>query len=187
MLNIEIKAYYPDLERGARIARSLDAIHVGVDEQSDTYYRVPSGRLKLRTSSLGPNLLVGYHRPDTAEAKESQYTLLEVPDPHRLHRILESVLGVWRQVIKSRTIYLLGNVRVHLDVVQGLGHFLEFEAVITDGRTPEEGHEQVRALMEKFGIASSDLVERSYSDLLLSCRNACPHFCSSKGGKNPSS
>ncbi|GEM_PF-259663 len=174
MLNIEIKARYPDLEKGARIAEKLGGSRQGTDIQCDTYYRVRSGRLKLRTSTLSPNYLVGYHRPDQSAAKESNYTIVEIADPENLHTALESTLGTWLVVRKSRTIFLIENVRVHLDEVDELGQFLEFEAVISDGRTPEEGHEQVRQLMKEFGIGESDLIDRSYSDLLQASEAAEP-------------
>jgi predicted adenylyl cyclase CyaB len=174
MLNIEIKARYPDLEKGARIAERLGGRLLGTDQQTDTYYTVPNGRLKLRTSTLSPNYLIGYHRPDQTGPKQSQYTLFEAPAPANLHIILKSTLGVWLEVRKARTIYLIDNVRVHLDDVRGLGRFLEFEAVIRDGRTPEEGHQQVQDLLQEFGVRPEDLIEDSYSDLLARQANASP-------------
>ena len=166
MINIEIKARYPEQEKGAEVAQRLGGRLVGVDHQTDTYYNATSGRLKLRTSTLSPNYLIGYHRPDQSGPKASDYTLFDAPEPEKLHTILASVLGVWLEVNKARTIYLIDNVRVHLDRVEGLGDFLEFEAVIQDDRSPDEGHQQVQDLMREFGISEEDLVEGSYSDLL---------------------
>jgi predicted adenylyl cyclase CyaB len=71
-------------------------------------------------------------------------------------------------VDKTRDIFWLDNVKIHLDQVEGLGCFLEIEAQDTEG-TGDEGvlRQQCEALMQKFGVEASDLIQKSYSDLLL--------------------
>ena len=49
------------------------------------------------------------------------------------HAPLAAALGIRTVVRKQRTVYLHKNVRIHLDAVDGLGTFLEFEAVMPDG------------------------------------------------------
>src|SRR5262249_41572630 len=48
MRNLELKARYPDLERGEAIAQSIGAEFGCAVHQRDTYYNAPTGRLKLR-------------------------------------------------------------------------------------------------------------------------------------------
>ena len=58
------------------------------------------------------------------------------------------------------------NVRLHLDRVEGLGVFGEIEAVMADGDLPEAFHDEVAGILEDLGVASSDLIERSYFELM---------------------
>jgi predicted adenylyl cyclase CyaB len=77
-------------------------------------------------------------------------------------------MGVKVVVDKRREIWFLGNIKVHLDRVSGLGDFVEIEAQSEEGDLSEEHLlEQCRGLMEEFGIAGSELVSGSYSDLLM--------------------
>ena len=70
-------------------------------------------------------------------------------------------------VKKRREIYRIGNVKFHVDKVEGLGSFIEIEAIDADGTV---GIETLRGQCEKYmqllGIPEADLVRESYSDLL---------------------
>jgi adenylate cyclase, class 2 len=58
------------------------------------------------------------------------------------------------------------NVRIHLDEVEGLGAFLEFEAVMPDGIPDSSGQSQLHKLMRDFSINEEDLIEDSYCNML---------------------
>jgi len=165
--NIDIKARYADLRRARQIALRLGAKLAGRDRQVDTYFRVPRGRLKLRESKLSASELLPYIRADRRGPKRSDYEVIRVPSGQRVKAILSRVLGVRTVVRKTRDIYWLGNVRIHLDRVDGLGTFIEFEAVF-DGspRAERANREKVRKLLAAFGIAGKDLVKVSYADML---------------------
>ena len=62
------------------------------------------------------------------------------------------------------------DVRIHLDWVDGLGDFLEFEAVAHEQSDLADERQKVQQLWEAFGIRSEDLLDRSYSDLILEAR-----------------
>ena len=51
--NLEIKARYADPERGGRLARELGAAPHGRLTQTDTYFNIRPGRLKLRHTAPG--------------------------------------------------------------------------------------------------------------------------------------
>ncbi len=127
--NIEIKARCGDLAEARRVATALATEHVGVDRQVDTYFRTRSGRLKLRESSLSGGQLIPYLRPDQAGPKRSDYQVIPVPSPGETKRLLSELLGVHRIVEKEREIFLVDNVRIHLDRVAGLGDFNVMEAL----------------------------------------------------------
>jgi predicted adenylyl cyclase CyaB len=165
--NIEIKARCADLAAARAVARRVASEHVGLDHQVDTYFRTRTGRLKLRESSLAGGQLIPYLRPDRPGPKRSDYQVVPVPDPPVLKRILSEVLGVHRVVQKRREIFLCENVRIHLDRVEGLGDFLELEAV-TDGTPTAEAaaRRAVDTLMQELGVGEGDLVAISYEGLL---------------------
>jgi adenylate cyclase class IV len=60
----------------------------------------------------------------------------------------------------------VGNTRIHLDRVEGLGEFLELEVVLEPGQPTEEGTQRARELMERLGIGDANLVDVAYIDLL---------------------
>ena len=81
--NIEIKARAADLEALAGIAAGLaDGPPVRL-EQTDTFFHVPRGRLKLREFGDGTGELIQYARADSAGPKPSDFVRSPVPSPIR--------------------------------------------------------------------------------------------------------
>jgi predicted adenylyl cyclase CyaB len=165
--NIELKARLADLAHARDRAGQLATRRLGTEHQLDTYFHVPHGRLKIREIDGLAAELVWYDRPDAAGPKASDYRLVPVGNPHSLKLALTAALGVRAVVDKRREIFLIDNVRVHLDIVKQLGSFLEFEAVLAPGADDARGFGQVDELMGRFGIAPGDLVTGSYGELIL--------------------
>ena len=163
---VEIKARAADFAPARAVLAARGARFVGLDHQVDTYFRVASGRLKLREGDL-ENSLIHYERENTAGPKHSKVGLLQNEPGSPLKGILTAALGVDVVVDKHREIHFLGNVKIHLDRVAGLGTFVEIEAIDHDGTRPLEAlREQCEELMTAFGIRDEDLLAVSYSDLL---------------------
>lgn len=166
MRNIELKARLTDLAAARETARTIATKELGLQVQTDTYFYCPNGRLKLRQIEHSPAHLVWYARPDTKGPKASDYRLVPVANPETLKAALSDAYGVWCVVRKRREIFLYHNVRIHLDEVDGLGTFLEFEAVLGGEIDDRHGHAQLAELRRQFSISDSDLLAVSYSDLL---------------------
>jgi predicted adenylyl cyclase CyaB len=164
--NIELKARLSDPSAAQAIAAQLCNGQFETQRQTDTYFHCPSGRLKLREINGREAQLVWYQRPDQSAAKGSDYLLVPVAEPALLHAALSGALGVRGVVRKTRRVYLYQNVRIHLDEVEGLGSFLEFEAVLDDGMSDEAGHAQLAQLRREFGLSETDLLAGSYGDML---------------------
>jgi adenylate cyclase class IV len=64
----------------------------------------------------------------------------------------------------------VAGTRVHLDTVEGLGEFIELEAVLGPDESQEDGRARVRELVDALGIFDGDLIDRAYIDLLLDRR-----------------
>ena len=167
LLNIEIKARCRDLAAARRAAQRAATRYVGIDQQVDTYFRTREGRIKLRESSLEGGQLVPYLRPDTPGPKRADYQVIPVEDAAGLKALMSRILGVHRVVRKEREIFLHENVRIHLDRVEGLGEFVELEAVF-DGSPAAEAEQRrvVDFLMKALGIDAGDLLAGSYEGLV---------------------
>ena len=166
LINIEIKARCANPGAVRDVLRSRHARFAGTDHQIDTYFRVPEGRLKLRQGNI-ENALIAYRRPDQAGPKESDVALAEVSNGDQLRAVLERSLGVLVMVDKRREIYYIENVKFHIDDVAGLGSFVEIEACGAPDGDRDGLLRQCREYMAAFGIDEQDLVEVSYSDLLI--------------------
>ena len=166
-LNIEIKARCNDPADIRRFLISNKADFKGLDEQSDTYFNVLMGRLKLREGKIENNLIY-YDRSNQAGPKKSHFKLVRVEDARGLKEALTESLGIKVVVKKKREIYYIGNVKFHIDIVPGLGSFVEIEAGnIFDDLSEEELRKQCDYYMQQFRIRPEDLIEVSYSDLLM--------------------
>jgi len=110
--------------------------------------------------------LVYYDRPDQDGPKLSNYHIYETRDPAGLKTALSLALGVRGVVRKTRYLYMAGQTRIHLDDVEGLGHFMELEVVLRDDQSEAEGQSIAEGLMARLGIRKEDLLTGAYMDLL---------------------
>ncbi len=170
-VNVELKARDRDPEATAARCLALGASDEGVLAQRDTYFVARHGRLKLRVEQGGDGgELIAYRRPDGLEPVESAYVLAPVAAPEALAEALDAALGTVVVVAKRRRLFLWEGVRIHLDEVEELGSFVEFEAVL-ESDSPGEGeiaaaHEKVARLCESLGVQDGALVSVGYADLL---------------------
>jgi len=162
--NLELKARVHSSADAHACARRLGASFEGVLHQRDTYFRVREGRLKLRECAGSAAELIYYVREETSPERWSRYERVEVPDPGLLRRMLAGALGTLAVVEKARSLYMFGKARIHLDEVEGLGSFLEFEIVEDE---PAASLDAMRSLRDAFALRDGDLVQGSYSDLML--------------------
>jgi len=167
--NVELKARIDDRDAAIEVARALGAEDKGEERQEDTYFSLGRYRLKLRESCSGESWLIGYSRPDGPEARKSQYRLTKVTDPAGTRAIMAKQWGVKVTVKKYRRLFIWeGRVRIHVDQVDTLGAFLEFEALLSD----DDGYDESAALLDvarlrhDFGIQDRDLIATSYSTLI---------------------
>jgi len=164
--NIEIKARARNFADLCRRAEALSDTPAQIIPQEDTFFHTPKGRLKLR--QLAPELgqLVYYERTDRSGPKRSNYLLVGTSVPGELKAALSAALGVRGVVRKKRTLYLVGQTRIHLDEVEGLGEFMELEVVLRPEQSDAEGQAIAQDLMTRLGVQQEDLLEGAYMDLM---------------------
>ncbi len=164
MQNVEYKAELMDLALAKTICRALGATQIATLHQKDTYYKLPHGRLKKREMPGEPTEYIFYQRPDKSQPKVSQFTIYSQNEA--ITKFGATELPVWLVVNKVRELWMLGNVRIHLDSVDGLGAFLEFEALVTPQQNVARCQGIVADLREKFQPAMGEPVSVGYSDLI---------------------
>jgi predicted adenylyl cyclase CyaB len=162
--NLEFKARLENTDSMLAVARALGAELWGDLRQTDTYFNVPTGRLKLRETAGYQAELIYYERTEESERRESDYFVTPVPDAASALEVLGRALGVRAVVRKRRTLVLLDTTRIHFDNVEGLGHFLEIEVPVLDDEPTSEG--RLNALISGLGLRWDDCIRRSYLDLL---------------------
>jgi len=163
--NIELKARLADRTKALIVCETIKAARQADLHQVDTYFGVDKGRLKLRECAPGEDHLVFYRRPDDLHAKACDYLI--TPAHPGLKTLLSEAFGVIGVVTKTRMLWLWKNVRIHIDSVEGLGEFIEFEAVLSDTLDDADGNQKVAWLSEQFGIREADLLPCSYLDMVL--------------------
>jgi adenylate cyclase class IV len=164
--NVEIKARVADIAAlEPAVARLADSGPTLI-AQDDTFFHCAQGRLKLREFADGSAELIAYERPDTAGPKVSTYLRAPAPDPMGLRAALVAACGLRGRVRKQRVLYLIGATRVHLDAVEGLGHFVELEVVLREEQTAAQGRAVAEGLLAALQIGPEHLVAQAYVDLL---------------------
>lgn len=168
-------------------ARRLSGTDEQILQQTDVFYSVARGRLKLRVFGCGDDAgskrsngndsvageLIWYDRPDTKESKTSTYKRVPLPDPTAFEQAMEAgeVLTTIGRVVKRRLLFLVEQSRIHVDTVEGLGDFIEIEVVLRSDQSTEQGQQIAQDLMSKLDIRRHELVDVAYVDLLRAKRN----------------
>ena len=164
---VEFKARINDTAEAEKKLLSLNPFFKGEDHQVDTYFNVANGRLKLREGKI-ECALIWYERPNDASSKLSNVMLYKHQPDKSLLDVLTKANGIKVVVDKKRKIYFVDNVKFHFDEVEGLGKFIEVEAI---DETGELGIEKIQRQCDHyatfFGIRADEFMPTSYSDMLL--------------------
>lgn len=164
MHNVEFKAELRDLPMALAVCRAIKASHIGTLDQTDTYFKVTSGRLKKRETAGEPIEYVYYERANRTHPKLSHFTIYD--ETQATERFGTQPLPIWLIVRKTRDLWMHGSVRIHLDEVVGLGRFIEFEALVSKDNHVARCHETIAELRKAFGPALGEPIDCGYSDLL---------------------
>ncbi|MEO6870043.1 MAG: class IV adenylate cyclase [Ginsengibacter sp.] len=165
-INFEFKARVEHVDEAEQKLHQLNPTFIGMDLQTDTYFKVNQGRLKLREGNI-ENSLIYYDRQNLAGAKQSDIILYKHQPEKALKAILTKVHGVKVIVKKQRKIYFIENVKFHFDKLAALGEFLEVEAIDPDDSIGiDKLKEQCDYYAKFFNIEKEDYLSESYSDMI---------------------
>lgn len=167
--NVEVKARIDRIDALLARARALADGPEQRIEQDDTFFVCAHGRLKLRDFGDGRGELIHYQRADSEGPKLSDYVRAPSSDPAALREALTRAHGaasVLGRVRKTRWLLMVGQTRVHLDRVEGLGDFMELEVVLRDHQAVADGEAIAEALLAQLGIGDHQRLAGAYLDLL---------------------
>jgi predicted adenylyl cyclase CyaB len=120
--------------------------------------------MKLREHHPGAAELIAYERPDQKGDRWSHYQRIDVTASPGLKEALSEALGIACIVRKKRHLFLISQARIHIDEVEGLGTFLEFEVTTEDTAVAKQ---KMAELRRAFGLEGEEGIGGSYADLLL--------------------
>jgi adenylate cyclase class IV len=184
MHNVEFKAELRDPALARTLCRQIKAAWVVTMKQVDTYFRLADGRLKKREIWIDtgpgpapspegdprwephPPEWIFYHRADQAKARLSAFAIYSQAQAEA--RFGTVPLPVWVTVRKVREVWMHTGVRIHLDHVEDLGHYLEMEALISQRQPLAACYQQIALLRQALGPVMGEVLSGSYSDLLAS-------------------
>ncbi len=145
----------------------------GIDFQTDSYFKVDEGYMKLRKGNI-ENALIFYKRENEKGPKLSKPEIHDLMKNSYLERITRKTYDLLIEVKKRREIYSIDNVKFNIDEVKNLDCFIEIKAQSElDEETGkpiiplEKLKEQCNHYKNLFKIKRSDLIENSYSDIML--------------------
>ena len=172
--NIEIKAKINDYKKVKKLVEDLCPTPIRAEQQEDTFFNTPKGRLKLRESD-NKSEIIYYDRPNSFNPKQSDIAISFTDSPGTLKSVLSKSIGIRGIVNKKRVLYQYEQTRIHLDVVKGLGKFIELEVVLNNNQSVQDGEKIAYELMNKFNIENSNLIDVSYIDLIENRSKKCVH------------
>ena len=161
--NLELKAIVESPQRLNQILKRK-VRRRGLLIQTDTYFAVRNGRLKIREFGSGEAELIYYMRQEERGNRWSNYEVIPLMDGSRLKSILSKLFKIRVVIKKRRRLYLYKNARIHIDDVEGLGRFIEFEVIVNAGK--RQAREVYSELRKLFRIEEASLIKYSYADLM---------------------
>lgn len=164
MQNVECKYELRDYALARSIALAIGSTYIGTLKQKDTYYRLTTGRLKRRECIGEAPEFIFYDRSNDTRPRISNFMIYTEAEAQT--RFGSTPLPTWLTVTKTRELFMFENVRIHLDTVEDLGTFLEFEALVSPSHHMSHCHATLAHLRERFDPALGEPLSVSYSDLI---------------------
>jgi adenylate cyclase class 2 len=172
-MEVEVKAYAGDLKEVETRIREMGAEPTWEGDQVDTYYNHPERDFAKTDEALRIRMekdrnSITYKGPKLDELSKTREEIqFSMQDPEAAGKILVklgfSEVGV---VKKHRKKFKLGGLKISLDSVEGLGEFVEIEALDTNisGQDVSEVRDRIIAILDGLGLTKRE--RTSYLELL---------------------
>jgi predicted adenylyl cyclase CyaB len=159
-INIEIKSKFDNHDKIRNILKQQNADYIGIDFQTDTYFNVRNGSLKLREGNVENKLV--YEEYELSEIKN--VLLYHTQKNSTLKEILLKTYGIQEIIEKHREVYQINNVRFYIDYVSSLGNFIGIEAQgRNNSHTKDQLIEQCNYYINLFELTEWEYIENPYT------------------------
>ncbi|OGS42578.1 MAG: hypothetical protein A3K67_02310 [Euryarchaeota archaeon RBG_16_62_10] len=173
MIEVESKFWSPGNERVEKALVALGAKRLSQCDMEDVYFSHPArdfGKtdeaLRLRKMEGLSELTYKGPRMKVQDVKAREEITLKSPDPVDVQRIVERLGFKELHVVrKKRTSYLLDKLKVEVDEVEGLGEFVELEALT---ESPERAAQLMELARKELGLDRPE--QKTYLEMLLERR-----------------
>lgn len=161
-VNLELKIPIKNISKFEESLVKIGAELKGVLNQKDIYYKVDNGLLKLRLEN-GEASLIKYSRDEKNKNRWSNYFVLKL-EGEEVENYFNDFFQIETVVSKKRKLYIYKDTRIHLDLVEGLGEFLELETVVIEGK--EKAKQLFDEIVKLLEINTSNQIKTSYRYLV---------------------
>ncbi len=162
--NLELKLKVASHDAVLNAIEEIGAKHTATLRQTDTYFRIDSGLLKLREFD-GKNELIKYLRNEADGDRWSDYQVLNI-EGENVKEFFLSLFPVETIVKKVRELYLYDDTRIHLDTVESLGTFIELETLVLNG-DEADAKKRFDKIVELLRLPLDKQLKTSYRNLML--------------------
>ncbi len=162
--NVEYKCELRDPALGKIILSRMGARFITAMKQRDTYFKINDGRLKKRESADEPTEFVFYHRQDRIKPKLSHFQIYG--EEEAAAKFGPQPLPVWMVIEKTREVWMFEGIHIHVDTVEGLGSFIELQALVTPWQHVGKCHEVIGQLRARLTPALGESIATGYCDMM---------------------
>lgn len=163
--NLEIKVPVKNLSKLIKIVENKGGVLIYSSRQIDVYYKLKSGRLKVRNSANGEKSVIFYRRVEDGSERWSDFEVIPVQNPEEWIKFFDKFLDRLVVVDKHRTLYHFQNTRIHFDKIKSLGSFVEIETKVIGSKS--KARKEFAEIMELLKLNPQEQILNSYSDLIL--------------------
>lgn len=161
-VNLELKIAIESISKLEESLVEIGADLKGVLNQKDIYYKVDNGLLKLRLEN-GEASLIKYSRDEKKKDRWSNYFVLKL-EGEEVENYFNDFFQIETIVSKKRKLYIYKDTRIHLDLVEGLGEFLELETVVIESK--EKAKQFFDEIVRLLKLNTSNQIKTSYRYLV---------------------
>ena len=159
-----MKTVLQDRPAIVRKLESLRAEYLVTDYQTDFYFKTSQGKLKYRKGNI-ENLITHYLREQVDGIERT--TVLRYdrdPSPDKIDLLFRNHEHIGT-IEKQRTVYVLSNIRIHLDKLNSGEEFIELEAIDRNNVfSDSELHGQCVSLFRQLGFDAARAIRTGYLD-----------------------
>lgn len=159
-----VKAALRDRVAVVEKLKSINAQYHATDHQTDFYFKTSKGKLKYRKGKI-ENLITHYIRKNV-DGIERTTVLRYERDPSG--DVIDALFRDYEHIgtiEKERVVFLLSNIRIHLDRLENGDEFLELEAIDRKRMFSEaELRSQCLDLLKRLGVETGNVIRTGYLD-----------------------